>query len=232
MKKVWLLESGKTPNNHNIQFEKRYKMQIFIRFILIVSFLGVFVFASKPNTPNKSEKYKVQTYVLDTAISKLHWNCAHIGKIKFKSGTITMLNNEPDEINLNIDMTSITNSDIDNKLLQGTLENVLKSVEFFNTEIYPEARFESHSIKKINNEYYSFEGDFIIFDNGICQEFNGTITIEEDKLYFNTKTINLDRTDWGIYYLSANNPTPRDEEKGFAVTDTLLLDAHIVAYKK
>ncbi len=209
-------------------------MQLIIRIILIISVLGLFVFASKPNGIKNfnNQKISFSTYVIDTAKSKIHWNCHHLGQLKFNRGSIIMQNNEPNEINLTIDMTSITNSDIDNKLLQGTLENVLKSVEFFNTEKYPEAYFESHLITKIDKNNYNYEGDFIIFENGICQNFKGSIKIVEDTLYFNTKTITLDRTDWGIFYLSANNPSPKDEEDSFAVTDTLLIDAHIIAYRK
>ena len=109
---------------------------------------------------------------------------------------------------------------------------LLEVQQFFDTDNYPEAQFESHLITKIDTTNYTIEADFIIFENGICINFNGNIKIVRDTLYFNTKTITLDRTDWGIYYLSANNPSPKDEEESFAVTDTLLLDAHIIAYKK
>jgi len=209
-------------------------MQVILKTIVAISILGLFIFASKPNSiaDFQDQSKTLDTYVIDTATSKLHWNCHHLGAVRFNSGYIaTTQENEPKEINLSIDMTSISNTDIDNKLLQGTLENVLKSDEFFNTEKYPEARFESHSITKINANNYTIEGDFIIFENGICQSFVGTIKIDGDTVYFTTKTIILNRTDWGIYYLSANNPIPKDEEEGFAVTDTLLIDAHIIAHK-
>lgn len=209
-------------------------MQTLLKFIFILSLLGLFIFASKPNNSSdiQDQSKLLETYLIDTSASKLHWNCHHLGELSFNTGYIaTSKENVPKEINLSIDMTSITNSDIDNELLQGTLENVLKSEEFFNTDKYPEARFESHSITKIDADNYKIEGDFIIFENGICQNFVGTLKIDGDTLYFNSKTIILNRTDWGIYYLSANNPIPKDEEDGFAVTDTLLIDAHIIAHK-
>ncbi|RLD74488.1 MAG: hypothetical protein DRJ07_19605, partial [Bacteroidetes bacterium] len=167
-----------------------------------------------------------------TAKSKLHWECAHYGLLKFNSGVILLEKNEPVKANFTIDMTSIINTDIDNKLLQGTLQNVLKSIEFFNTEIYPESHFESHSIVKTDKNFYKISGDFIIFDTGICTDFEGTIEVKNDSVYFNTKTIILNRIDWGVFYGSANNPNPKEEEEGFVVTDTILLDAHIQAYIK
>ncbi len=209
-------------------------MQLILKSILVISVLGLFVFASSPNFNENSniQSKDFNTYVLDTAKSKIHWNCTHFGKMKFNEGYIIIKDNEPDKVNLSIDMTSITNTDIDNKLLQGTLENVLKSIEFFNTEKYPEAHFESHSVTKTGNNNYNFEGDFIIFENGICSKFKGTLEIDQDTLHLNTKTIIIDRTDWGIYYLSANNLYPKEEEAGFIVSDSILFDAHITAYKK
>ena len=67
---------------------------------------------------------------------------------------------------------------------------------------------------KINENYYKIMGDFIIFETGICHDFEGTIEVKNDSLYFNTKAIVLDRTDWGIFYGSAKNPWPKEEEEG------------------
>lgn len=203
-----------------------------IKNVLIV--LGILigvVFSTTPKLKDISSN-KIY-YVLDTAQSRLNWNCIHYGELKFNSGTIiTDIKGEITKANFSIDMESIKNIDIENKLLQGTLENVLKSAEFFNTHKFPEAQFESDTIYKINNtNSYKFRGDYIIFDNGICSVFEGTVKIEKDTLYIHAKEIILDRTEWGIYYLSANNPKPKDEESGFVVSDTIIIDAHIQAYR-
>ncbi len=207
------------------------RLSILYKVIILILFLELFIFASKPKMNTQEKDYN--TYILDTAMSKLHWNCAHFGLIKFKEGEIILENDKnPIKANFTIDMKSIINTDIDNKLLQGTLQNVLRSVEFFHTKVYPDAHFESHSIDKINKDNYKITGDFIIFETGICHDFEGIIELKNDSLYFNTKTIILNRTDWGIFYGSANNPNPKEEEEGFVVTDTILLDAHIQAYMK
>ncbi len=207
------------------------RLTIFYKIFIIIAAFGLFIFASKPN--NKIQQMESNTYILDTANSKLHWNCAHFGFMKFKRGKIILgKDNQPVKANFTIDMQSVTNTDIDSKLLQGTLQNVLKSIEFFNTKEYPESHFESHSIDQLSNNNYRITGDFIIFKIGICHDFEGIIELKNDSLYFNTKTIILNRTDWGIFYGSANNPNPKEEEEGFVVTDTILLDAHIRAYMK
>ncbi|HIP48067.1 MAG TPA: YceI family protein [Lutibacter sp.] len=209
-------------------------MRITTFILFVLSIFGLFVFASQPKaiSTNKSYTVKVDTFVLDTAKSVIHWNCKHYGSIKFKSGFLNTSNEILDGLHVSINMNSVKNTDIENKLLQGTLENVLKSIEFFNTEVYPEARFESHQITKLENNNYYFEGDFVFFENGICSNFKGTVKIENDSIHLNTETIIINRTDWGMYYLSVNNLYPKEEESGFVVSDTIFFDAHITAYRK
>ena len=210
------------------------KHVILKRWILLSSIIGFFVFASKPisNLQHQSYYKNPSTFLIDTSMSTLNWKCAHVGTLKFNNGVIIASHDEIKEINLSIDMNSIKNSDIDNVLLQGTLQNVLKSVEFFNTKKHPESRFESHHITKIDDTKYDIEGDFIIFENGICTDFSGTIEIKKDTLFFTTNTIIIDRTDWGILYLSENNKYPKEEEANFVVSDSVFLSAQIVAVKK
>ncbi len=211
------------------------KLKVLKNSLLLLLIITVITILLLGSTPDNYFQYPKNStiYLVDTSKSVLHWDCHHIGNLSFKSGEIVFTKDkEPFEMNLNIDMSSIKNFDIDNELLQGTLENVLKSDEFFNVEKYPEAKFESHSFTKINNDNYKFVGDFVIFDNGICSEFEGSIRIVNDSLYINTKIFVIDRTDWGLFYVSANNPTPKKEETGFVVTDSILLHTHIIAYKK
>ncbi|MCK5637618.1 MAG: YceI family protein [Flavobacteriaceae bacterium] len=207
------------------------RLSIFYKIIILTVIFLLFIYASKPNKNTQQIEYN--TYIIDTANSKLHWNCAHFGFMKFKRGEIILEKDiQPVKANFTIDMKSVKNTDIDSKLLQGTLQNVLKSIEFFNTDKYPESYFESHFFEKISKNNYKISGDFIIFDIGICYDFEGTVELKNDSLYFNTKAIVLDRTDWAIFYGSAKNPWPKEEEDGFVVTDTIILDAHIRAYKK
>ena len=205
------------------------QIRTFYKILFLVSFIWLLAFASPKNF--NFQKTNFDRYILDSEKSKLHWNCVHHGYLKFKEGEILFDGKEPIQANFTVDMASIINTDINNKLLQGTLQNVLKSDVFFDVKNYPTARFESDLIRKIDSINYDIVGDFILFESGICTDFEGTITIKNDSVYFNTKTITLDRTDWSIFYGSANNPKPREEEEGFSITDTILVDAHIVAYK-
>lgn len=217
---------GNKLNNQQMQ------NQLYLR-LLLFSIIGVIVLAAKPNSKSEyNNQYdKPINFKIDTAKSKLNWKCAHVGTLKINNGKIITDGGKVKEIDINIDMTSIRNSDINNDLLQGTLQNVLKSIEFFNTEKYPESRFESHLITELDNNKYQITGDFIIFENGICTNIEGIIEIKNDSLYFNTEPIIINRTDWGIYYLSKNNKYPKKEEANFVVSDSIFLEAQIVAYK-
>jgi len=172
-------------------------------------------------------------YTIDTAKSKIHWNSSHhFGDLKYKNGNLAFNNTKLTDALFTIDMNSITDTDIEYELMNGTLVNVLKSVEFFNTEVYPEAYFELNAITEISDNNYKFTGDFIVFNKGVSTDFEGTILLKNDSLFFNTKSIILDRTDWGIYYLSDKNPNPKEGEEGFYVSDTIFIDTHIIATKQ
>jgi len=184
-----------------------------------------------PKINPKSDNFTL--YAIDTAKSKIHWNSSHhFGGLKYKKGNLAFNNNKLTDALFTIDMNSITNTDIEYELMNGTLVNVLKSVEFFNTEAYPEAHFELNNITEISDHNYKFSGNFIIFNKGISTDFEGIITLKNDSLFFNSKSIILDRTDWGIYYLSDKNPNPKEGEEGFYVSDTIMIDTHIIATKQ
>ncbi len=203
--------------------------------VLLLSIIGGFVYATSPTLSNKFENIDNthNTFVIDTAKSVLHWKAmVHKGTIKFNTGQITISNSQVKSANFHINMNSIKNIDVENDLLRGTLENVLKSDNLFRVASFPESHFELHTAEKLTDSTFHFLGDFIIFDNGICTSFDGNITQKGDSLYFTTNLIPLDRTDWGIYYLSKNNLYPKEEEENMEVPDTIFVQAQIVAYKK
>ena len=203
--------------------------------LLLLSVIGLFVFATSPNPSHNVESIDNihNTYLIDTAKSVLHWKAmVHRGTMKFNSGQITLSNNKVESADFHINMNSIKNTDVEHDLLRGTLENVLKSENLLRAASFPESHFELHTAEKLTDSTFHFLGDFIIFDNGICTHFDGNIIQKGDSLYFTTNLIPLDRTDWGIYYLSKNNLYPKEEEENMEVPDTIFVQTQIVAYKK
>ncbi len=206
----------------------RYTFRYF-PFLFAVFFLFVF---AKPQTvfqDNKGYTY----YELDTARSKILWTNYHYGFVKFKSGHIVIdANNKVIQAEYTADMRSIADLDIKNKLLNGTLVNVLKSADFFNVSTYPEVHFRLNEVIKESERYYNINGDIIIFGDAICHNISGKIRFKNDSLYLDTKPFYIDRTLWGMYYLSEHNPYPKKEEENYVVSDSIQLTGHLVAYKK
>ena len=203
--------------------------------ILLLSIIGLFVFATSPKQSKNMESAEnvLNTYVIDTAKSLLYWKAMlHKGTVKFNSGEIVLFRENIESAAFHINMNSIKNTDIEHDLLRTTLENVLKSDDLLRATSFPEAHFELHTAERLTDSTFHFQGDFIIFDNGICTSFDGNITQKGDSLYFTTNLIPLDRTDWGIYYLSKNNLYPKEEEESMEVPDTIFVQTRIVAYKK
>jgi len=195
------------------------------KLVLFISIIGLFIYATSPN--------KKVVFKLLKNKSQVTWNCDHhIGLIQFESGEMVYENEEPVSADFTINMKSIVNTDIENKLIKGTLENTLRSDVFFDVENNPNAYFKTDEITPLENGNYNIKGDFILFDAGICYDFDGTIQLKNDSLFFKAQNIILDRTDWAIYYGSRNHPNPLEEELGIVVSDTIKIGVDITLLKQ
>lgn len=200
--------------------------------LLAIALIGLFIFAS-PTPISNLQKINSFTYQIDTSKSAIKWEIlVHTGNIKINEGQISAGANGISDLEVNINMKSISNADIENKLLKGTLENVLKSSDFFNTEAFPESNFKFHSANEISKNKYQVSGDFILFGSDVCIDFKAFMEIKGDSLFFETKKIALDRTDWGIFYLSKHNLFPKEEEENMEAPDTFYVSSKIVAFKR
>ncbi len=197
---------------------------LILKYFLFFGVLIVFIYATSPD--------KKVSFDLVKSKSHVNWECDHhSGRIQFENGKMVYVNNEPISGKFTINMKSIEDTDIENKLIKGTLENTLRSDVFFDVESHPKAYFETNDIIPLENDNYAIKGDFILFDAGICYDFNGTIQLKNDSLFFKAKNIILDRTDWAIYYGSRNNPNPLEEEDGIVVSDTIKIGVDITLLK-
>ena len=198
---------------------------------MIFSFFGGMVLLI--SLLNVSESDPIIHYKVDADKSKILWTCTnHFGALAFDKVDITFVDNRLTKADCSIDMTQIKDQDIDYDLMRKTFENVLKSENFFNVERYPQAGFELFAANYIKENTYEVSGDFIILDIPVCLEFEAMVKFEKDRLYFDTKPVILDRTAWGIYYLSNKNPFPKEEEEGsFFVSDTIGVEIHLQAFK-
>jgi polyisoprenoid-binding protein YceI len=197
-------------------------------------FIGLMLmaFALSNNTFINQTISKTHSFEIDTANSYVNWFCTqHSGRIKIKRGNLSFDGDSIKEMSITLNMNTISNEDITNKLLKGTLENILKSPDFFHVEKYPEATFVIHNYKKENDNSYRLTGDIHILRNDICSTFPVVMSRTKDSIYLTSKPVILNRTDWGIYYLSANNRYPEEGDESLIVSDTIEITLNIKGIK-
>lgn len=111
-----------------------------------------------------------QSYKADATQTKIKWlgkkvTGEHVGFINLKEGNLEVSNGAVTGGQFVIDMTSITNTDIESAEYNQKLVGHLKSDDFFGVEKFPTSTFTIKSVKAVSN------GD-------MTHEFTGDITIK------------------------------------------------------
>lgn len=137
-----------------------------------------------------------QTYRIDTDASVLNWTGQkvtgkHHGNVHLKSGSFTVEGGEISQGTFTIDMTSITNSDVENDGYKQKLVGHLKSDDFFGVEKFPEATFKVTESSKISGGNANITGDLtikgithpisfkaVLHDTGDAMKVYGNIVID------------------------------------------------------
>ena len=125
----------------------------------------------------------------------------HHGLIKIKKGQLVFKENQFTGGNFIIDMTSITNLDLENPEYNTKLVNHLKSDDFFSADKFPETRLTIKKVEPIKAPDYKIFGDLTIKDKTLPVEFKSTVSQKDNKATLNTKLV-IDRTNYGIQYKS------------------------------
>ena len=124
-----------------------------INFIIITLLISSFSFSQK--------------LTLDTSISSLKWTGKelstkeHYGTLMFKSGNLTLKNDQPLGGKFVVDMTSLKNLDLPEDY-RARLEGHLKSDDFFSVSKFPEAYLEMESATKISEKNFDIKGSLTI----------------------------------------------------------------------
>ena len=108
-----------------------------------------------------------QKIELDTRASGIEWigrkaTSQHNGNIQFKSGSLVLDDDRIVSGGFVVDMTTITNADIDNESRNQRLVGHLKSDDFFGVETYPEAIFVVTRGTKFSNGKATLNGNITI----------------------------------------------------------------------
>jgi len=127
----------------------------------------------------------------------------HTGEIKMSNGNLDFDGEMLTGGSFEIDMTSITNSDIENDESNQKLVGHLKSDDFFGVEKYPKATFKITEAEHKKAGKYHIKGDLTI--KGITKsiEFPAQVTMLDSKATA-TASVTVDRSEYNVKYGSGS----------------------------
>jgi polyisoprenoid-binding protein YceI len=194
---------------------------IIIPFSWIVTLLALSAFLEKP----AEEKFTV-----DTKASTLVWTAkkvtgAHTGAVQLAAGELALEGKTLKRGNFDIDLTSITVTDVTDPGANGKLVGHLKGEDFFSVNAFPKASFVLSSATPQAGTTYLVKGKLTI--KGITNEveFPANIVKEGKKLTATAKIV-VDRTKYDIRYRSANFFENLGDK---AIENEFVLDLKLVA---
>jgi hypothetical protein len=141
----------------------------------------------------------------------------HQGIIKIKEGKIYLSNKMLTGGYFILDMTSIECTDIpkSDPIPKRNLENHLKDEDFFNTAIYPTARYEIKSVKVNPADPGQWHAVGELTLKGIKKELSIVIkpVMVHEKLFTAQSAIKFNRQQWGVSYVGLKDELVHDEVK-------------------
>ncbi|MFL2569739.1 MAG: YceI family protein [Flavobacteriales bacterium] len=162
--------------------------------VLLILTIGCF-FTLQSFTVEK-EDVKIKDSALTWVGSKV--TSSHEGTIELKSGYLTLENNNLVGGEFVIDMTTIVCTDLSGKG-KASIENHLKSDDFFSVDKFPAASLTILDVKKNELDQYQVNANITI--KGITQKIMFDTEIKEKTA--KAKLV-IDRTEFGIIYKSGN----------------------------
>jgi polyisoprenoid-binding protein YceI len=183
------------------------------------------VFALLAFTKPAPVKFKV-----DTKASTLVWTGKkvtgqHTGNVPLTAGELTVEGKQIKQGTFEIDLSSLTVTDLKDEGSNAKLVGHLKNEDFFNVAKYPKATFEISSITPKAGDEYLVKGKLTI--KGITNDIEFPATIKNDgKKLTATAKIVVDRTKYDIRYGSSSF---FDNLGNKAISNEFELDLNLVA---
>lgn len=189
--------------------------------ILIIMAAGVASFSERP----AAEKFQV-----DTKASTLVWKAKkvtgeHTGAVQLVAGDFTAEGKSLKQGSFDIDLASLTVTDVTNPEANARLTNHLKGADFFHVEKYPKAGFVLSSATPQSGNNYVVKGQLTI--KGITHDIEfPAVIVRDGKKLTATAKIAVDRTKYDIRFRSANFFENLGDK---AIADEFELDLSLVA---
>lgn len=181
----------------------------------------LFSFANRP----APTKFKV-----DEKASTIGWigkkvTGQHTGNVQIASGEFTVDKKAIKEGTFEIDMTTITVTDVTDPNGNARLVGHLKNDDFFGVEKFPKAKFVITSVTPKSGDEYTVKGNLTIKGTTAAIEFPATIKNDGKKLTAVAKIL-IDRTKYDIKYRSTNFFENLGDK---AISDEFELNVNLVA---
>ncbi len=169
---------------------------------------SVLAFTLGANAGNDKGKAGDTAFLVDNQASKLVWTGkkvtgSHTGNIALSTGSLQVANSKLKSGSFEIDLNSLTVTDLTDKNYNAKLVGHLKAEDFFGVEKFPKAKFVTTSVVAKGGENYDITGKLTI--KGITNEvkFPATVKVEKSKVSAHAKII-VDRTKYDIKFGSKN----------------------------
>ncbi|MDB5227956.1 MAG: lipid-binding protein [Bacteroidota bacterium] len=205
-------------------------------FIIVIVFLtcGFSGINIAQTSNSKSVKTSpIKTSKVDTTRSYVQWTGKkvlgqHTGKIRFQSGTVRSKSGVLSGGEFVIDMTTITNDDLNDPDYKKKLITHLSSDEFFNVAAFPTSTLKLTKVLKLTKKAYTYNltGDLTI--KGITKSVTFPATFKPvGKGFEGMAKITIDRSQWDIKYGSTSFFEGLGDK---AIKNEIDLNVHLIAY--
>lgn len=153
---------------------------------------------------------QAQTYNADPQETQVKWlgkkvTGEHTGFIKLKEGKLVLNKGEVTGGMFVVDMSSITNTDLESEEYNAKLVGHLKSDDFFGVKTYPTATFNIKSVKAVKEKdaTHHFTGDITIKGKTMEMTIPAIVKTEGDKITA-TSSFDIDRSNFDVKYGSGS----------------------------
>ena len=205
---------------NNIMFKK-----IFILILSVITLTSFTILTHQDHV-----KVNTETSTVKWTGSKV--TSSHEGDIKIKSGKLILDHGRLVGGEIEMDMTTIVNTDIENQESRNNLEGHLKNKDFFGVENHPTSdlkitKVDALKIVDQNGNNYAVVADLTI--KGITHPiiFNANVKIK-GAAFLAIAKIKIDRTKWGVEYNSGNFFKDLGDK---LILDEILFDVYLLSVK-
>ena len=166
---------------------------------IALAIITTFSFATKPHIDNV--RVNAENSTIKWIGSKVA--SSHEGTVNIQRGMLMIEHGTLVGGQFSIDMTSISNTDIESEEYRAKLDGHLKSKDFFNVEQFQLATITITKAVKGDDNSYKIVADLTI--KGITHPVTFPAKVTINGLNFSaTAKIKIDRTKWGVEYNSGN----------------------------